>query len=54
MSTTQELSGLKERIAALVDEFESNIDWSNGRNNYGDNAAWEQAAQSLRTLLGNA
>lgn len=39
------------KVEALADDFDTNIDWSNGRNNYGDNAAWESAARQIRALV---
>jgi hypothetical protein len=39
--------GLREQVA----DFRSEVDWSNGRSNYGDNAAWESAASRLSALL---
>lgn len=33
-------------------ECESNIDWSNGRNNYGDNEGYEHAARIAREVGG--
>ena len=50
----READELAERLAAvraLAAEFESEIDWSNGRSNYGDNAAWQSAADRLRAAL---
>lgn len=38
-------------VEALAGDFDSNVDWSNGRHDYGDNAAWESAARSLRAIL---
>jgi hypothetical protein len=43
--------GLREALAELADDFASNVDWSNGRSNYGDNEAWESAARQVRALL---
>lgn len=42
---------LRTRIAAMADEFSTRVDWSAGRSDYGDNAAWEQAARLLRGVL---
>lgn len=42
---------VRDRVLALADEFDSNVDWSNGRSNYGDNAAWESAARQLRAAV---
>lgn len=47
----QREADLRARIEALAADFTSEIDWSNGRNDYGDNAAWESAARQLRALL---
>lgn len=47
---TAEREGLAEALTALADEFASNVDWSNGRSNYGDNEAWESAARQVREL----
>lgn len=44
---------LLAKVEALADEFASNVDWSAGRNNYGDNEAWELAARQARALLGS-
>lgn len=43
--------GLREAIEALAADFRSEIDWSNGRSNYGDNEAWEQAARRVDDIL---
>lgn len=40
-----------DRANALADEFESEIDWSDGRSSYGDNEAWASAARRLRAAL---
>ena len=40
-----------ERVRALAAEFEAEIDWSSGRWDYGDNAAWQAAADRLRAAL---
>jgi hypothetical protein len=42
---------LRAGVEALADDFASNVDWSAGRNNYGDNEAWESAARQVRALL---
>ena len=42
---------LLAKVEALADDFASNVDWSAGRNNYGDNEAWESAARQVRALL---
>jgi len=42
---------LRDGITALADDYASEIDWSSGRSNYGDNAAYERAARDLRALL---
>lgn len=39
------------RAAELIEDFESDIDWSNGRSDYGDNAAYDSCAQRLRAAL---
>lgn len=44
-------NNLAAAVEALADEFEAEIDWSSGRGNYGDNAAWESVARRLRALL---
>jgi hypothetical protein len=43
--------GLRAAVEALVDDFRSEVDWSNGRSNYGDNEAWEAAANRLARAL---
>lgn len=45
------MSNLRVALAELAVEFESNVDWSSGRSNYGDNEAWESAARQVRELL---
>jgi trehalose-6-phosphatase len=45
---------LQAAVEALADDFDSNVDWSAGRNNYGDNEAWESAARQARALAGGA
>lgn len=42
---------LRTAIESLIEEFWSEVDWSEGRSNYGDNAAWEAAARRLETVL---
>ena len=39
------------KVEALADEFDSEVDWSAGRWDYGDNQAWESAAHRLRAAL---
>ncbi len=39
------------RIEQLPAEWENEIDWSTGRNSYGDNAAYERCANDLRRVL---
>lgn len=48
-----EAEGLRRSIQELADEFEGNIDWSSGRNDYGDNEAWSSSAAQLRAMLRN-
>jgi chromosome segregation ATPase len=47
----EENQRFRDGIEALADDFISNVDWSSGRSSYGDNAAWESAANALRALL---
>lgn len=39
------------RARALADEWLSEIDWSSGRHDYGDNHAYERCARDLRAAL---
>lgn len=45
------MSNLHAKLEDLATSFEANIDWSDGRNNYGDNEAYAECARQLRTLL---
>lgn len=38
-------------LEALAEGFVSEIDWSDGRNHYGDNEAWEAAARRVREVI---
>ena len=38
-------------LRELADSFRDSIDWSDGRNNYGDNEAYEQCARDLSQAL---
>lgn len=45
------LEGQVARVEELAVDFDDNVDWSNGRSNYGDNEAWVSAANQIRTAL---
>ena len=46
-----EVERLRDGIAELVEDFLSDIDWSSGRNNYGDNGAYQSCANRLQALV---
>ena len=39
------------RVEALAADWLDEVDWSDGRNNYGDNEAYEKCARQLRAAL---
>lgn len=46
-----DLPRLLADMEALAEGFVSEIDWSDGRNHYGDNEAWEAAARRVREVI---
>ena len=46
-----EVERLRAGIEALAESFEEDVDWSSGRGDYGDNAAYEACARRARALL---
>lgn len=42
---------LLAELDEMADNFDSSIDWSDGRNNYGDNEAYAACARDLRALI---
>lgn len=38
-------------LEEMADNFDASIDWSDGRNNYGDNEAYAACARDLRALI---
>ena len=46
-----EVERLRSGIEALAESFEEDVDWSSGRGDYGDNAAYEACARRARALL---
>ena len=46
-----EVDRLRAGLEALAESFEEDVDWSSGRGDYGDNAAYEACARRARDLL---
>ena len=46
-----EVERLRAGIEALAESFEEDVDWSSGRGDYGDNAAYEACARRAHALL---
>lgn len=48
------VAGVQAALSALADlaaSFQGSIDWSDGRNNYGDNEAYAACARDLRDFI---
>lgn len=50
---TNESPPLLAELEELAASFDDSIDWSDGRNNYGDNEAYAACGRQLRALIAN-
>ena len=51
LAAVERLRAIEGGVKALAESFEEDVDWSSGRGDYGDNAAYEACARRARALL---